>query len=223
MWVGRYIPARDDKPAMTKVYIERGNKRVFACCYDWPGWCRGGQDEAAALETLAQYAERYRVVAEAAGLRFPNSAAKFDVVDRIKGDGATDFGVPHKVAPQDSEPLTANQADKLVAVVEASWSIFDAVVADAPAVLTKGPRGGGRDRDAIVSHVEDAQKAYSRKLGIRTIKDPGEIRAAIVETVRARPTDTSWPIRYAVRRIAWHVIDHAWEIEDKAERTENSA
>jgi hypothetical protein len=25
-----------------------------------------------------------------------------------------------------------------------------------------------------------------------------------------------WPVRYAARRIAWHVLDHAWEIEDKS-------
>jgi hypothetical protein len=25
-----------------------------------------------------------------------------------------------------------------------------------------------------------------------------------------------WPPRYAARRIAWHVLDHAWEIEDKS-------
>jgi len=24
-----------------------------------------------------------------------------------------------------------------------------------------------------------------------------------------------WPARYAVRRIVWHVLDHAWEIQDK--------
>lgn len=26
-----------------------------------------------------------------------------------------------------------------------------------------------------------------------------------------------WPARYAARRIAWHVLDHAWEIEDRSE------
>jgi hypothetical protein len=24
-----------------------------------------------------------------------------------------------------------------------------------------------------------------------------------------------WPARYYVRRAAWHVLDHAWEIEDR--------
>lgn len=26
-----------------------------------------------------------------------------------------------------------------------------------------------------------------------------------------------WPARYAARRIAWHALDHAWEIEDRTE------
>jgi hypothetical protein len=33
--------------------------------------------------------------------------------------------------------------------------------------------------------------------------------------VRARPTATRWPLPYLVRRTAWHVLDHAWEVEDK--------
>jgi hypothetical protein len=26
-----------------------------------------------------------------------------------------------------------------------------------------------------------------------------------------------WPPRYAARRIAWHALDHTWEIEDRTE------
>ena len=26
-----------------------------------------------------------------------------------------------------------------------------------------------------------------------------------------------WPQRYAVRRIAWHALDHVWEMEDRSE------
>jgi hypothetical protein len=210
------VAADTFRQEMTKVYIERGPKRFFACAYDWPGWCRTGSDEAAALEVLAAYAERYRVVAEAAGLSFPKTAGKLKVVDRIRGDTATDFGVPHKVAPLDREPVTPGQAKKFVAILEASWSVFDEIVEAAPGSLQKGPRGGGRDRDDIVAHVNEAEKAYSRKLGVRQLQDRDEIRDAIIDVVRARPTDTSWPIPYAARRIAWHVIDHAWEIEDKS-------
>src|SRR5438067_302187 len=27
--------------------------------------------------------------------------------------------------------------------------------------------------------------------------------------------DRGWPVRYAARRMAWHVLDHAWEMEDR--------
>jgi hypothetical protein len=33
----------------------------------------------------------------------------------------------------------------------------------------------------------------------------------------APPVDRGWTPRYAVRRFAWHVLDHVWEIEDKQE------
>jgi hypothetical protein len=201
---------------MTTVYIERGTKRVFACTYDWPGWCRTAKNEAAALELLADYVDRYRVVVSEAGLSLPKTATKFEVVTRIKGDSTTDFGAPHKPAPGDRDALTPKQADRLATLVDASWRVFDDVVAGAPASLRKGPRGGGRDRDKMVDHVNAAEHAYSRAIGIRTIKDPMEIRAGILDAIRARPNTTRWPIRYAVRRIAWHVMDHAWEIEDKS-------
>ena len=29
------------------------------------------------------------------------------------------------------------------------------------------------------------------------------------------PDGGKWPPRYAARRIAWHALDHAWEIEDR--------
>jgi hypothetical protein len=47
------------------------------------------------------------------------------------------------------------------------------------------------------------------------------LRQDILEVLRA-PSDGSppvpkgWPSRYAGRRIAWHVLDHAWEIEDRS-------
>jgi hypothetical protein len=33
------------------------------------------------------------------------------------------------------------------------------------------------------------------------------------------PVPKGWPPRYAARRIAWHALDHAWEIEDRSEPT----
>jgi hypothetical protein len=113
--------------------------------------------------------------------------------------------------------------------VAAAWATFDEVTAAAPEALRKGPRGGGRDRSKIVAHVVEADAAYAREIGIRlrpaVPRDDAGIaamRAAMLDVLRA-PSDGSplagrhWPQRYAARRIAWHALDHAWEIEDRSE------
>lgn len=201
------------------VYLEVAAKRVFACAVDWPGWCRSGKTEELALDALGRYAPRYAVVAAEAGVRFPKSAGdRFDVVERVRGDATTEFGAPGVVANVDLQPVTKVQAARQTALVQAAWSVFDKVVASAPAELRKGPRGGGRDRDKIVQHVVDAEVAYTRKLGIRK---PPSLRDALVEVLAApsdgKPlTEKGWPSRYGARRVAWHALDHAWEIEDRS-------
>ena len=214
----------------TRVYLEVGSKKVFACALDWPGWCRSGRTAEAALDPLADYATRYAPVAAAAGARFPKSAGhRFEVVERLAGSAATDFGALDKPASADRARLTNTQAERLAAVVEASWSFLDRVVAGAPPALRKGPRGGGRDRDKIVEHVIGAEVSYIRKLGLRfrqpAIDDArgvGEVRDATLDVLRAarQPApdlEKGWPYRYLARRIAWHALDHAWEIEDRSE------
>jgi len=96
------------------------------------------------------------------------------------------------------------------------------VSAVAPAELRKGPRGGGRDRDKIVDHVNGADVAYARMIGLRfkETDDVAALRGAVLDTLRAARAPApeqakAWPYRYAARRIAWHALDHAWEIEDR--------
>src|SRR5438874_2443687 len=108
---------------MTDVYIEAGNKRVFACAYDWPGWARSGKDETTALATLASYAERYGPAAKRAGEKFDaKTEAAFRVVERIRGSANTDFGVPHEVAKRDTTPLSASEARRMSSLVKAAWA-----------------------------------------------------------------------------------------------------
>ncbi len=217
--------APNTKRGSTAVYLELGKRRVFACAADWPGWARSGKDEKTAVEALAAAAPRYAPVAKAARIAFAPGAG-FDVVERLPGDMTTDFGAPSAIAKAELKRLTKKDAGRLSALVSASWTLFDRAVEKAPASLRKGPRGGGRDRDAIVEHVLGAETAYARKLGLR-LKQPAtgdlaavrEHRNAIVAGLRAGTkgvTDTGWPARYAARRIAWHVLDHAWEIENRS-------
>ena len=212
----------------TAVYLECGTKRVFAAALEWPGWCRSGRDEGLALEALAAYTPRYAAVAAEAGARFPAGAAKaFDVVERLPGSATTDFGALDRAAAADREPLTRRRAERLAALLAASWTVFDRVVAASPAELRKGPRGGGRDRDKMVDHVLGAEAGYARMIGLR-LRQPAvgdaeavaAARRAVLDVLR-RPSDGTplrekgWPARYAVRRFAWHVLDHAWEMEDR--------
>jgi hypothetical protein len=210
----------------TRVYLEVGKRRVFASAADWPGWARSGKDENAALEALAAAAPRYASVPKAARIAFAPGAG-FDVVERLPGDATTDFGAPSAIAKAELKRLTKKQAGRLSALVSASWTVFDRAIEKAPASLRKGPRGGGRDRGAVVEHVLGAETAYARKLGLR-LKQPAaddaaavrDHRNAIVAGLRAGTkgvTDGGWPARYAARRIAWHAVDHAWEIEDRSE------
>lgn len=197
----------------TRVYVETGRKRTFASAADWPGWSRMGKDEASALEALAAYAPRYRKIATIAGVDFPKDAAtSFKVVERLEGNVTTDFGVPGLPAKNESKPVTDLEARRLVALVEACWKYLDEVRAKAPAELRKGPRGGGRDRDAIYEHVLGAELEYGKKIGVR-LKEPD--RKALAESFRSPNRDEKWPVVYCMRRTAWHALDHAWEIEDR--------
>ena len=211
----------------TAVYLEVGRSRTFACAVEWPGWCRAAKGEDAALQTLLDYAPRYARVVERAGLAFdPVSAAH--VVETVTGTATTDFGAPDVVTEVDRRPLDAAAAARIVRLLDAAWEELASVAAGAPAALRKGPRGGGRDRDAVVDHVVEAERSYARKVGVRLTAP--EWREGHVGLLRSRlrralalpspggpPGERCWPPRYVARRIAWHVLDHAWEIEDRSE------
>ena len=209
------------------VAIEGTGKKVFASALDWPGWSRSGKTEEAAIEALLAYVPRYEPVARAAGLPFP-ATFEVDIAERLDGGSGTEFGVPSRPTAADERPVDATEADRLASIVEAAWSTFDRIAAGAPAELRKGPRGGGRDRDKMVGHVIEADGSYAREIGLK-IRYPAPTDRAAVEALRAQvleilrqPSDGSpladrkWPARYAARRIAWHALDHAWEMEDRS-------
>ena len=209
---------------MLTTYLETGRRRTFVAAVDWPGWCRAGRDEAAAVETLLAYESRYRVVSDTAGLELP-VAGEVEVVERVVGDATTDFGAPGKIPGLDHAPLEDQPLADQVALLQASWRLLDEVAVSAPEHLRKGPRGGGRDRDAVVAHVVEAEASYARSLGLRKVRRPAPTDASALAQLRERvvgalrgevDTEAKWPVRYAVRRLAWHVLDHVWEIEDKS-------
>ena len=209
------------------VYFELGRSRVFACVLDWPGWCRRDKTEELALGRLAAYTPRYAVAARLAGLEPPDPGpAGFEVTERLESGFGADFGAPMEIPCSDAAPASAAEARRMASLVSAAWQVFDEAAA-VPAELRKGPRGGGRDLGKIIEHVAGADFSFARKLGVRHRSAPGDrgaveaMRASLL-AVLAAPSDGAplaargWPARYGARRVAWHALDHAWEIEDRA-------
>jgi hypothetical protein len=195
------------------VYFEEGKSSVFAAAIDWPGWCRRAKSRDLALEALLDYQDRYAAV-----LSMPFKPGKLDVVGSVVGNATTDFGAPAVDTSWDAESITSRDLQRQVQVLSDIWAYFDGVVDVAPATLTKGPRGGGRDRDGVVAHVREAERHYCSKLGTRLPPRTPWVdqRATITEALLAGSPEAQWPSRYSLRRLAWHVLDHAWEIEDKS-------
>lgn len=216
-----------------EVCLEVGKKRTFAVALDWPGWSRGGKDEASALQALVDYGPRYqRALGESAkGLKLPESISELKVVQRMKGDTTTDFGTPGTVPARDKLPMDEPEIKRQQHILLACWRAFDAVASSAKGkALQTGPRGGGRDLNRIISHVFEAEHAYLLRLGWTpslkgseevVLPDRKQILAGVAASAHGElPTQgprggRRWPARYYVRRSAWHLLDHAWEIEDR--------
>jgi len=211
----------------TEVFVEAGKSKVFAIALDWPGWARSAKDVDGAIAALIDYGPRYKAAIKKR-IALPNSAGDVKIVERVKGDSNTDFGVPG--SPKiDRDDIDGRELKRLIAILEASWAAFDAAAEMAKGkTLTKGPRGGGRPLAKIVDHHLEGEHAYLNKLGGSAPKDAGidAVRAAFLDALEARHRGdlpdkgprggARWTAPEAVRRSAWHALDHAWEIEDRS-------
>jgi hypothetical protein len=218
------------------VYVETGSKRTFAGALDWPGWARSGRSEAAALGALLNYGPRYARVVALAGLKFraPTGFDQLRLAERLNGNATTDFGAPAVEPSVDSRPYDEPDLRRDQDLLRACWHAFDAAVQAAGGKeLTTGPRDGGRSLDAIRAHVREAEIAYLARLGVKyqsssnaeAAADLGRVHETILGALWDRlgaglPAPgphggVRWTARYFVRRCCWHVVDHAWEIEDR--------
>jgi len=220
---------------VVSVYLEIGSKRVFAAALDWPGWSRSGRDEAAALSALFECGRRYARAVEMARLGFqpPSDPSVLVVAQRLKGDATTDFGAPGAVPAMDTQSLDGADFRRQQAILSACWEVLDQAAAAARGVMLRlGPRGGGRDLTEILQHAIDADLAYLGRLGWKAPVLPADPRKALprlrseILTALAAAVQGEFPAkgprggkrwspRTFIRRAAWHVLDHAWEIEDR--------
>ncbi len=215
-----------------RTVIERGpkGKRAAAFSLDWLGWSRGAKTPEDALETLESYRDRYRPVAALAGL-LPefDAAGPLEVVEDRVGPGSTDFyGISFAASSTEQGPLSEAEFDRGITLLRAAWAYFDGVAARVSPEMRKGPRGGGRDRDRIISHVirwesESLASGVGLKIpeeGAMTPDGLREYREAYVEAMRAYNAGEGKRMRsstlpYLIRHSAFHNLDHAWEMEDK--------
>ncbi|MCA9832313.1 MAG: hypothetical protein KC435_00025 [Thermomicrobiales bacterium] len=211
---------------VNRIVLEVAPKKSFASALDWPGWSRSGKTRDAAIQVLTDYAPRYLKVAEIAGIDGVLVAATtWNTIDEVSGNGATEFGVPEHIHDVERSFFAQDELERQIALLRASWQYFDEMGERVSAEMQKGPRGGGRDRDVIVRHVIDCEPNYARRIGadtpsalVATPEGLAEHRRRVVariHEVNENQLETKWPLPYFVRRAAWHVLDHAWEMEDK--------
>ncbi len=169
----------------TLVYAERGSKRVFAGALTWPGWCRGARTEPDALEALIAYGPRFARVVEGTGLRFaaPKVADDLEVVERLEGTPTTDFGAPDVAPADDDRPVSPAELERLCTILGACWATLDRAADEAEGVaLRTGPRGGGRNLEAIVAHVLGAESSYLGRLAApKPALSPEDLYASAAE------------------------------------------
>jgi hypothetical protein len=221
------------------VYLEIGKKRTFAGAIDWPGWCRSGRDETSALQALFDYGPRYARVLRNTRLGFkaPDDVSAFIVSERLQGNATTDFGAPDLAPSSDSDPVDSFELRRFQKILKACWRAFAANVAAATGkTLQTGPRGGGRELEGIIQHILGSDAGYLSQAGWKLLQGKAEdldelatqlesTRQAILQALtssargeipaRGPRGGVRWSPRYFVRRVAWHVLDHAWEIKDR--------
>ena len=213
-----------------RVVLEVGkSRRVVAGALDWPGLDRWGTSEPDALDKLSSYLPRYAAVAERAGMAEAFASARdMDVVERVPGSSSTDFwGVAHVPSQIEREVLGSADLERRLEILQACWAFSDDTTGRVSDELRPGSRGGGRSREEIIRHVYLTEPdQFSRKVEVRTPFDlvltpdgRAAHRQAYAEAIRAYnalgKAARSWPIQFLVRRTAHHVMDHAWELEDR--------
>jgi len=218
---------------VVRTVVQRGpkEKKVAAFAVDWPGWSRGAKTPDAAVELLEAYRERYRPIARLAGLEPDfDRAGPLEIVEDHVGVGSTDFwGISFAPSSFEQAPMPDDELERKLALLEAAWRFFDDVAARVSLGLKKGPRGGGRNRDEIVRHVIGNERGdLMRRIGVSASGDdpltPRRIRSHREEFVAAMSgynaqgkmaRGRNWTIPLLLRHTAFHVLDHAWEMEDK--------
>ena len=219
------MPVRTDRRTWAQGEAVRGLRPRLA------GMESGREDPRGRLETLESYRERYRPVADLAGMASEfDAAGPLEIVEDRIGSGMTDFyGLSFSSSSTEHDPMDEAELDRKITLLQASWAFFDGVAERVSPELRKGPRGGGRDRNLIVRHViRNESEEFAKQVGLR-IPEEGALspdglrqyrtdyvaamRACNAGEIERRPR--AWTLSFLIRHSAYHTLDHAWEMEDK--------
>jgi hypothetical protein len=215
-----------------RTVVERGpkGKRSVAFSLDWAGWERGAKTAELAIETLESYRERYRPIADLAGMTGEfDAAGPLEVVEDRVGTGSVDFwGISFSPSSTEHGPMGDAELERAITLLRASWAFFDGVAARVSPEMRKGPRGGGRDRNRIIRHtIRNESEEFAKQVGLRIPEEAAltpdgllQHRTTYVEAMRTYNAGEgkrmrSWTLPYLIRHSAFHTLDHAWEMEDK--------
>ena len=215
-----------------RTVLERGpkGKKAVAIAIDWPGWSRGAKTLDQAQEALELYRHRYRPIAVAAGMADEfDAAGPLEIIEDKVGPGSTDFwGISFSPSSFEPEPMDDIEMERKIKLLKACWTFFDGVAARVSAEMLKGPRGGGLDRDQIIRHtIRNESEDFAKRVGLRipegaalTPKGLRTHRETYVAAMRAYNAGEgkgmrSWNLPFLIRHSAYHMLDHAWEMEDK--------
>jgi hypothetical protein len=200
----------------------------MAVAPDWPGLERGTATSEVAIERLLSYVPRYATVVKLAGME--TTFAAYDVagvVEQYAGTGSTDFwGISYAFSGIDKQAISGEELERELTLMKACWAFFDEVRWRVSAEMQRGPRGGGRDRDRIVRHTLVTELDWAKKLSVLTAREAiltveglKAHRDAYCSAIRALHSQgkmaRTWPFRYLIRHTAYHMLDHAWKMEDK--------
>ena len=211
------------------VAVEETLKRTFASAIDWPGWSRSGRTGPAALEVLLAYADRYAIVAQRGRRGIPDRGPRVRC-RRDRAGGRRDR--VRRAQPGQRIGSTPGHSRGCGSDRPVGRGGLGPLRRGCRRGARGAPQGAarrGRDRSNVVAHVVEADGYYAKEIGVR-LRPPqpsdraavGAFRAAMLDVLRL-PSDGSpladrrWTARYAAHRIAWHALDHAWEIEDRSE------
>ena len=127
----------------------------------------------------------------------------------------------------EDEVLPSAELERRLTLLRATWAYFDDVVGGVTGELL--PSGRVRGRTASRSPATCTSASPSRCRGRSRFERTRDVvmtpdglaahREAYLDAIRAWNAEgkraRTWPIQFLIRRTAHHVMDHAWELEDR--------